>query len=757
MVLLEGQMDKQTVKLSEVTKFYEKNLYASNEIISFLEEKGFTDSNLIKHFSLGFCNNTLKDIISLEQRKAFKELWVIRKENGQEYFSGCLIVPIKDKQGTVQSLFGYSIKPNTRNLERFLDYENPLVFNESVLQTYANEIIIGESILETLQFFSRGIHNVISLIHMQSDYSPLITALEKERVKSVILSFSNKRLEQTLIESGFTVKQISCSPKENWDSFFTQSKSSELLKTKIEQAEIINLKTKGKEEPIQVLFENGKYEFTLSEIMYRVMGVKELFLTSLKVHIKASFLDLQSIDYVDLFSARSRQSFSRETGRLFGMEEKRIEKDLITILDYLEQKRDSQMDLEGSGTVEVTEPERKLAMKFLKSEDIIKSIIEDTAQLGYVGENRNKVLMYLSATSRKLDDPMSVIVLSQSASGKSYLIDTVKRLMPGEDVVSATSISDNSLYYLSENGLVHKFLVLGEAVHGERIDYQLREMLSSHELSRLVTVSDSKSGSLSSAMVRKKAIVSMVMSSTNYNLNSENMSRCFVISTDESQDQTRAIHRIQRKKYYQERFELNTESVQTIIKKHQAAQRLLEKKHITMPYAHILDFPSHIMRSRRDHERFIDLIASVCHLRQFQKEEKQVGDICFIECDLYDYRIAYDIMVGILPHTLQTFPTSAASLYKVVRSLLKEKAKQQGLLSTEVSITQREIREQSGLSQQFVKDNMRELVNYEYLQTEGITSRGMRKQYKLITDCDLNSLDLSMIPTPKELENKFSA
>ena len=47
--------------------------------------------------------------------------------------------------------------------------------------------------------------------------------------------------------------------------------------------------------------------------------------------------------------------------------------------------------------------------------------------LGYVGEGINKRLIYLAASSRILDDPISVIVISQSAAGKSYLIDTVKK------------------------------------------------------------------------------------------------------------------------------------------------------------------------------------------------------------------------------------------------------------------------------------------------------------------------------------------
>ena len=149
--------------------------------------------------------------------------------------------------------------------------------------------------------------------------------------------------------------------------------------------------------------------------------------------------------------------------------------------------------------------------------------------LGYVGEELNKILVYFAASSRKLDDPISIMILSESAAGKSYLIDTVKKLLPEEDVISLTSLSDQALNYLPDEGLLHKFLVMGEAVHNEVVEHQLREMLSAKELSRLVTVKDEHTGKMQSKLVRKEVIVSTVMSSTDYGINPENLSRCFLL------------------------------------------------------------------------------------------------------------------------------------------------------------------------------------------------------------------------------------
>ena len=131
-----------------------------------------------------------------------------------------------------------------------------------------------------------------------------------------------------------------------------------------------------------------------------------------------------------------------------------------------------------------------------------------------MGEDLNKQLLYLAASSRKLDDPISVLILSQSAAGKSYLVETVRTLMPAEDVVAVTSLSDQALNYIDD--LTHKFLILGEAVHGEVVEHQIREMLSGKELSRLVTIKDPETGKMQSRVVRTPVIVSSVMSGTNH-------------------------------------------------------------------------------------------------------------------------------------------------------------------------------------------------------------------------------------------------
>lgn len=518
--------------------------------------------------------------------------------------------------------------------------------------------------------------------------------------------------------------------------------------------------TPGDEEPLPDTFavvSDGLHKmFSLGGIQYRVSGAKNIFVTSLRVNIRATYEGASHYDSLDLYAAKARASFAATLNRAWGAELARVEKDLIRILEYFERDRDERL---RSGSqkpvISMSAEEREAGMQLLTDPRLFERIVSDLSALGYVGEDLNKQLLYLCASSRKMADPMSVLILSQSASGKSFLVESVRRLMPSEDVVAVTSLSDQALNYIED--LSHKFLILGEAVHGDVVEHQIREMLSGKELSRLVTIKDPETGTMKSTVVRTPVIVSSVMSSTSHAVNPENASRCFVINTDESRQQTQRIHAYQRSKYSLERITEGSATRERIIATHQAAQRLLRHRVIVNEFAPLLDFPTTLMRLRRDHDRFLDLIASVCFLRQYQKPVQSSGGLEYISCDLTDYAVAYRIMVeAVMASTVRELPKSAIMLYDEIRALVKREAAKQDLCLNEVSITQRQVREATGLGQTWVKYGLRQLVEYEYLFIVSGGGERSKAHYRLRDDLDIAATDLSMIPSPDEMKKKIS-
>ena len=749
------------ITLSVISGHYQKTLYKHPDALNYLKSRGFTGYELYKRFGIGFCDGSLLSLVSERQKEALKALGILNGK-GVEHFSGCLTIPLFDETGQVVSFYGRAIDTKRKVKHLYSPGPHKGLVNRKAAKVYREEIILTESVLDALSLIEMGVENVIPCYGVNGFTDEHLKALKDNRVKTVVIAFDAdeagkkgaQKLKEKLNSEGFPVKVLEPPSSKDWNEELKKGTRKENLITLTANAEIFYPEEETPE-AFQVRKEGPKYLFTIGGVTYRLLGVKELFVSNLRVNIRAEKGEDRFLDNVDLYSARSRSAFSVQLSQLLNLETVRIEKDLLKIVEYLEEERDKKLSSNDTEMKEFTEEERRLGREFLTDPNIFDRIVSDTEILGYVGEAVNKQLIYLAASSRKLPDPISVIVVSQSAAGKSYLIDTVKKLIPPQDVVSMTSLSDQALNYLPEEGLLHKFLVMGESVHSEAVEHQVREMLSAHELSRLVTMKDVKTGVMTSRMVRKKVVVSCVMSTTNHDTNPENASRSFVVNTDESEEQTKAIHRVQRKKYSPERYAEKEKLIPLIIKTHHAAQRLLEVRIIFNPFAKCLDFPSVLMRARRDHLRFIDLIACVCFLRQFQKEEKQTADgVVFIECDLEDYRIACNIMNTIILSTLTNFPKSAHRLYEAVRGAIKKKADEEGLKPLEVQITQRELRERTHLSHDTIKRNVRILIEYEYL--KGSTGgRGSRRSYSLVADEELNLMDVSCIPTPEEMAERI--
>ncbi len=744
--------------LDEVAERYSSALAAHEDARAYLASRGLEDGQLIKTFKLGYCAGDLSNALSGSQKEALNAIGVL-KASGAEHFAHCIVIPLLDETGYVAGFYGRRIISNSGPAHLYLPGPHRGLFNRAAARAFPEELILTESVIDALSLIKLGFQNVIPCYGVNGFTSEHEKLLAENRVKSVTIGFDSdeagqrgaQELAGKLQAQGLGVK-VAVPPKgKDWNEYLTSGGSAAELKALFASLSVAACE-RNDETALAVTTERDRKLFTISGIRYRVAGSRELFVSSLRVNIRAEAEGKRYIDNVDLYSARSRSAFASSMAGILSVEPSRVERDLVAVLEHLEAERDKKLAaVEAAEPKEMSEEDRTLGMAFLSDPELIERVLQDLDSLGYVGEEENKLLVYLSATSRKMEDPLSVLIVSESASGKSLLIECVKRLMPADEVVAMTSLSDQALQYLGEDALLHKFLVMGEAVHSASVEHQIREMLSSRELSRLVTLKDEKTGELQSRMVRKSVVVSCALSTTNQAVNPENASRFFVVGADESEEQTRAIFQRQRDKYSLSRHSVTTRALEEIQARHRAAQRLLLPRIIVNPFARVLEFPSRLMRARRDHERFLDLIACVCFLRQYLKVEKEADRLRYIECDLTDYRWAYAVMKKVVASTYGLLPPSALSVYQALRDAARKKAREQKVEPTEVSVSQREIREAMGMAAHTVKRTIRLLVDYEYITGEGAHRRGSRMSYRLIRDEEVSVLGGGRIPCPEEI------
>ena len=302
--------------------------------------------------------------------------------------------------------------------------------------------------------------------------------------------------------------------------------------------------------------------------------------------------------------------------------------------------------------------------------------------------------------------------------------------------------------------------MIGEKEGSEGSDYPLRELISKKSITKAIPMKDPGSSQIKTVTITVNGPISLVETTTNGEINPENLNRCFVIGIDESEEQTRLIHELQRENYTLEGH-LQKRGLDEIIEKHVFTQRLLQKILVINPFAKLLTFPASKLRTRRDHDKFLRLINAICFLHQYQrkvKRKKLEGDevIEYIECTQQDYRIAYELLSdGVLDNTLDDLPAPTRKLLELIKKYLKEKSKRDTIPVEKIIFERKEIREYTSWSFAQVRNNFQTLRNYEYLQLMR-SKNGLANQYKLsgsYSDLDF----LTTIVSPEELEKRIRA
>ncbi|MGH3087521.1 MAG: DNA primase, partial [Rubrobacteraceae bacterium] len=462
--------------------------------------------------------------------------------------------------------------------------------------------------------------------------------------------------------------------------------------------------------------------------------------------LKLTVANVKVIDTVDLYSARSRNAFLSRAEALKAGERGAIERDLFFLLEAVERHQGKPQEPKPA-PLEISPRDRAEALTFLRRPDLLDRVAADMGTLGYVGEETNKQIGYLVAVSRKLDTPLSMVIMSQSGSGKSALADILETLTPPEDVILFSRLTPQALYYMDRDALVRKFILIEERAGSMDADYSIRTLQSKKKLILAVPIKDPSTGRIKTQVFEILGPAAFLETTTESRIHHENSTRCFETYCDESQEQTRRIHEAQKRGKTLEGRARASER-EAIVRCHHTAQRLLEPVGVVIPFVPFISFPRGWLRTRRDHMRFLNLIETIAFLHQHQREKKRDAEgRLFIEATIGDYGRAYSLAAELLGHTLSDLKPPAAELLASVKSLLSRK---QG-----DTATRREIREATGLPDHRVIALLAELVALEYLEAV-VGSQGKAFRYRLAAPASTAATILAGLTTPVELRKKLA-
>jgi len=480
------------------------------------------------------------------------------------------------------------------------------------------------------------------------------------------------------------------------------------------------------------------YTLEFTERSYRVRGLqKNGSLEVLKVNLRLSYGERFHLDTLDFYRAKDREGFIRTAASETTLEADLIKRDLGKLMFALETLQEQRIREELEPTVVIPEMaanEKEEAMKLLKSPDLLSQILEDFGACGIVGEATNKLTGYLACVSRKLDRPLAVIIQSTSAAGKSMLMESILAFTPEEERVKYSAMTGQSLYYLGETNLKNKILAIVEEEGAEKASYALKLLQSEGELTIASTGKDDQ-GRMKTEEYHVEGPVMIFLTTTAVDIDEELLNRCLVLTVDESREQTKAIHDLQREA---ETFEGLKRKVERdrILAIHKNAQRLLRPLHVVNPFAKQLTFLSDRTRTRRDHVKYLTLIRSITLLHQYQRLLKEQGGLQYIEVTLEDLATANALAHEVLGRSLDELPPQTRRLLEQLKKMVEGRCESEEIDPELCWFTRREVREFTGWSNTQLKIHLDRLEELEYIFPRRAGMRGSAYEYELLFDGD---------------------
>jgi len=428
------------------------------------------------------------------------------------------------------------------------------------------------------------------------------------------------------------------------------------------------------------------------------------------------------VDTLDLYSARARGVFVTQAAGELKIASEVVKSDLGRVLLACEAKAEEVIaaaaEPERKAEVVVAGQARDDALTLLKDPRLIEKVVEAFAAVGMVGEATNCLVGYLAAISRKLPAPLAVIVQSTSAAGKSAVMEAVLGFVPPEDRVSFSAMTGQSLFYLGESDLAHKVLSIAEEEGANRAAYALKLLQSEGELSIASTGKDTASGRLVTHTYSVKGPTAIVLTTTAIDVDEELLNRCLVLTVDEDRAQTQAIHAAQRAAQTLTGLTRRAQR-ERVVALHRDAQRLLEPLAVVNPYADRLTFADGRTRTRRDHGKYLNLIAAVTLLHQHQRDRKTAmvngQPVAYVESTVGDIEVANALAHAVLGQSLDELAPQTRRLLLAIHDHVAVQATDLAVDVSLVRFTRRQLREAITWGDTQLKVHLARLVDLELL------------------------------------------
>ena len=761
----EGQSPKAEAEyLEKAVAYYHKSLVKNEKAIAYLKSRGIS-AEAVQVFRLGYVDGTLRGKLNPEGRANLESLGLLN-ERGNETMYGSVVFPLVDA-GT-QKPAGLYARHTDKQQHLYLAGKRRGVFNPSGAKE-ADEIVLAESVIDALALWSIGVRNVTCAYGVNGLTDEILDHLSESRIRRAVLMLdadetgreATLKFAEKLSAIGIE-SRVADLPAKDASEFVSNGGTLSEVQSLMSQVQNQENEQPATDHPPLNTLPDGTRAIAFENREYRVRGLTGVGLEKLKINLRLNVGNLFHLDTLDLYQSRARTNFAQTAAKMCRVNESVINADLLSLIESLEAERLEMRKSERSEvetSAAMTDAERETALSFLKDKNLCERIVEDFRRCGLVGERSTVLTAYLGAVSRKLMEPLALLIVARSGAGKSALQDALCAFVPPEELVRVTRLTGQALFYKDPYSLQRKMLVIAEDEGAMQAVYSLRTLASDQRLSIAATRTDPATGKLSTEHYEVFGPVVIVITTTSAEaFDEETRSRFVLLSMNESIEQTRLILERQRHQHSLPGVLEKAES-EEIKKLHHHAQRLLKPLAVVNPFVEYLTYPSERLIHRREQRKYLSLINAIALLHQYQREIKTAKrgevEIEYVEVELSDIALANELAEEVLGKAMDELAPPVRGMFEAITKACREKADELKIKPVDVQLTRREIRETTGWSDWQVRMYCQKLVEMEYLWAIQ-AANGKPSVYQLAGDAGSEVHTLRGLTSVDELKRKLT-
>ncbi len=719
---------KEENNLNEIFKQLQNNLSKSPQAKEYLQSRNLDNNKL----EIGYNASNYKDL------------------------KNCIVFALRDINNTITSLYGRSIYNNTdqkhfyqtsrKGIYPCYPSENTskLIITESIID--AATLIQIQSINEKYSIISaygtNGLNDEIKLaISTLNNLQEIVFAFDTDDAGNMAvtkyaneLRVENEQLKISKIE--LPCKDVNETLQAHNEEIFThlinerQFLFSNEKENKTPEPAIKLSATKlNTNNPEQVSYNTDELLITL------LGGISLQNLDRLRVtiylrrnpHINAQQsirqnIDLYQDDIVDKFIRKAAEKLDHGTTLISGVIAEMTEAIEAWRLLQIENKK-----VTKAVKRELTQVEKATAVSNLQRKNLMEWTMEMLLRTGIVGEAENAMILNVAMTSRLYEDPVSVICLSPSGNGKSYLLERVVKCFPPEDIIENTQFTDNSFFYWKD-GLKGKAIIIEDMEGAQNVEYPMRELITKKYITKTTVHKDAK-GNMQTVQYRVEGPATFLGCTTKEKIYEDNANRCILIYLDNSKAQDKNVMDYQ-KQLRSGSIDRQSEQAKREILKNM--QSMLQPKKVINPFATLIDLPESVLKPRRSIGILLSFIEAITLYHQCQCTVK---DGC-LETHPTHIEWGFRLLKESLFRKSDELSAAVRDFLESVKALLTKQKKQ--------SFYAMEIRQVLSLHPRTLRRYIYELHEFGYVKITGGNKYKKGYEYELVGSATNNNLQSSI-------------